>query len=290
MVQLSSEQRQLVDKLLDQATGSTETGGFQVALFQLLIPNRLKEPLAGSTRLRLLVDEHAARYPWELLSEPSQAPGESSFALRSGLIRSISFREFRAVPAAATSSHSALVVGDPTVTSYPSLLGASAESHAVLEVLVNHGLTVRSLIGGSAIEVISALFDQPYKIVHIAARASYVSGRPGLVIGDDIWLTPLEFAQMQFLPELVFINFGHVGHIDDETQPRSLGPLAAAFAAALIREGVSALIVSGSVVDDAACVTFTTAFYSALLVGEPFGVSVQRARLLTHELHPNATT
>jgi hypothetical protein len=186
-----------------------------------------------------------------------------------------------------------LVVGDPVVNEYSALPGAREEAHAVSNVLGEQGLTVRTLIGADAIEVVSALFAGPYRIVHIAARASYIrGGGPGLVIGDNIWLSPAEFAQMRVLPDLVFINFGHLGHIEpgDETQGRSLGPLAAAFAAGLIREGVRALIVSGWVVDDAACVTFTTALYRALVVGEAFGASVQKARLLTHESHASVTT
>lgn len=130
-VQLSLDQRELIDKLLDQATASTVTGDFHRALFELLIPKRLKEPLTRSTRLWLLVDEHAARYPWELLSEPSQTPAAPNFALRSGLIRCLSIREFRTGAADGTSPPSALVVGDPLLTTHPALHGADLESRAV---------------------------------------------------------------------------------------------------------------------------------------------------------------
>lgn len=293
-VQLGAERRELLDKLLDQATSSSVTGEFQVALFELLIPNHLKEPLARSTRLRLLVDEHTARYPWELLSEPSQTPAEPNFALRSGLIRCLSLRKFRAVAPGAASPPSALVVGDPGVNGHPTLPGAKVESHAVSETLRNQAFNVRTLTGASAIEIVSALFAEPYKIVHLAARASYVRERPGLVIGDGLLLTPREFACLKILPNLVFINCGHLDPIEKdpsgETHDLSIGELAAAFAADFIRVGVPLLIVSGSVVDDAASVTFTTALYRAILLGETFGASVQEARRLTHESHIGVTT
>ena len=293
-VELSADQRELIDRLSNQATNSFMSGDFQVALFELLIPNRLKEPLTRSTHLRLLVDEQTARYPWELLAEPSQTPGTPNFALRSGLIRSLSMRYLRPRPVEGTSSLSALVIGDPMLHTYPGLPGAEFESVKVSNVLRSQWKKVRTLTGATALGILGALFAEPYKIVHIAARASNVRGHPGLLIGDDIRLTPAEFGQMSVLPDLVFINCGHVGPLGpyppDEPHGGSLGPFAAAYAVGLISIGVRALIVSGAVVEDASCITFTTALYRALLQGETFGASVQNARLLTHETAVSATT
>lgn len=293
-VELNAKTRNLVEHFLDQVENSLMSSDVLATLFELLIPNRIRTSLAKSTRLRLLVDENTARYPWELLCDPSQAPTEPNFALRSGLIRCFSFREVQAVATKEIPPPSALVVGDPMITGFPALPGAHAESQAVSRIFKDQDFEVRLLIGASALEILNALFSYPYRFVHIAARASYAHGRVGLVLSDGILLTPMELEMMEILPDLVFINFGHLDSVQtnfsDETESRSLGLIAAALAAGFIRQGVRALIVSGSAVEDAACVTFVSTLYRALLAGETFGVAIHKARLLTHESHIGVTT
>lgn len=201
-VQLSAEQRGLVEKLLDQATSSYLTRDFHLALFSLVIPSHLKEALAQSTRLQLLVDEHAARYTWELLFEPSPARAEPGVALTPGLIRSLSVSWRRAIAPEATGPPSALIVADPMIDGLAGRPGARAESQAVADVLNQHGFQVRILAGASALEIVSALYHEPYRVVHIAAPAREVGGVPGLVIGKNFILGPVEFEMLRVLPDL----------------------------------------------------------------------------------------
>jgi CHAT domain-containing protein len=294
-IQLTATKRQFVDKLLDRGSESSQAGDFQVALFESLIPNRIKGPLLQSSRLCVVVDENTAAYPWELLSEPSHDPTVPNFAVKSSLIRRFSTSTFRAAAIEKAKTLTALIVGDPSLTSHASLPGANYEALAISKLLGQHHGVERVRIltgtdsGAASVEIINALFAERYGIVHVAARGGFEHGRPGLLIGDNTWLTPGEFEQMPVLPNLVFINFGHLGRID-EPGLGWLGPLAAAYAAGLIRTGVPAVVVSGWVVDGAASITFGTQLYSAMLAGEPFAAAVRRARTQTYESHPGVNT
>ncbi|MEJ2541795.1 MAG: hypothetical protein P8188_17825, partial [Gemmatimonadota bacterium] len=60
--------RHLVDRLLDEATTSTRTDPeLGETLFEILVPNEVKDQAPEKRDLLLLVDEGAARSPWELL-------------------------------------------------------------------------------------------------------------------------------------------------------------------------------------------------------------------------------
>ena len=91
-----------------------------------------------------------------------------------------------------------------------------------------------------------------------------------MVIGDGIYLTPAEIRQMRQVPELVFINCCHLGHIEatdggtsKERQDQNL--IAANVATEFIRMGVHAVVAAGWAVDDGAALTFATAFYDRML-------------------------
>ena len=70
-VRLQRTQRALVDSFIERAIGQT-TDNQAVAgpLFELLLPNELKDQAPDSGNLVLLVDEEAARYPWSSFAIP----------------------------------------------------------------------------------------------------------------------------------------------------------------------------------------------------------------------------
>lgn len=308
---LEPTQKQLIERFVREAISSPRpdptTAG---TLFELLVPNALKEYAPDQNDLVLVVDEASARYPWELMADRRSGEG-MPIAVRTGLLRSLSVDTFRARPNAVLGNH-ALVVGDPP-SELPELPGAQQEAEAVASLMAREGLSVNKLMRPSAQAVVGQLFARDYKILHFAAHgvhdqevvvreARHAEDKPvtkrvsGMVIGfDGVLLTPAEVEKMRAVPELVFINCCHLGRTvtndkEEEEQRRRRHRLAANIAAQFIRMGVRAVVAAGWAVDDAAAVTFATTFYQELLSGRPFGDTVKAARERTYNEHMNVNT
>jgi hypothetical protein len=320
-VRLLGTQRALVDQFVTEAIGTTrDNRRISRTLFELLLPNELKEAAPDQDNMVLVLDESAARYPWELLEDPSGSRGEP-LVIRHGILRQLETREFRESPQG-TTELSALVIGDP-VSSLVPLPGAQREAETVARTLQAEGkLRVEKRIRPVAQEVIEALYLRPYRVVHLAGHGIYRFPRAGLpgvsapapvpgatgskeqetqpqtvtgmVIGDGMFLTPVEVRQMRSVPDLVFINCCHLGYIEaggrGDSGLREYNVFAANVATEYIGMGVRAVIAAGWAVDDAAAMTFATAFYNHMLAGVPFGESVKRARRETYDLHTSTNT
>lgn len=286
------------DGVLRRAEGYTRVDSqpdFFKLLFKLLVPDSVREGLRGSTRLCLRLDADAAHYPWELLIDP--ADDAPPLSVRTAMIRLPPPEAFRSIKHNRLNELTALVIGQPAVVGVPALPGALDEADRVSDLLrEKRGAHVRASVGEGALAVMSALFEMDYRIMHIAGHGTYAPGRPeqsGLILGDGLVLTPTELNNLGSVPDLMFINFGHLSHLDSAERAsettNSLGLLAASFAEALMSMGVPAVVISGWPVDDEASLTFTVEFYRALLAGKPFAESVRRARALTYEAHPGST-
>jgi CHAT domain-containing protein/pimeloyl-ACP methyl ester carboxylesterase len=312
-------QRQLIDGFVRDAIATAEPDpGTASTLFELLVPNTLKEYAPDQNDLVLIVDEASARYPWELMADRRTASAEP-IAVRAGLVRSLSVETFRERPQAVIGNH-ALVVGDPP-SELTELPGAQEEAQAVADMLGREGFSVTPLIRPAPRTVVTQLFARDYKILHFAAHgvhdweATIREARPGetkplkqrlsgMVIGPGFTvLTPAEVQQMRAVPELVFINCCHLGRTDVDVEDGDQSPLrieaeqrrlrhrlAANLAAEFIRMGVRAVIAAGWAVDDSAAITFATTFYRGMLAGRPFGEAVKQARSTTYREHPAVNT
>jgi hypothetical protein len=314
-VTLLPTQRAIVDQFV---RGALETvrhdAGVGRTLFDLLLPNELKESAPDEDNLILMLDEESARYPWELLEDSADRAGRP-FVIDRGLLRQLESTRFRAV-VRSTAQLSALVIGDP-VSPFVELKGAQAEATAVSNVLVPRFATVTTLVRSTGQEVVTALFERPFKVLHLAAHGVYRYAPPrtgqcaacghsleeaqpasngpedtvtGMVIGDGVFLTPGEVAQMRNVPDLVFINCCHLGQVEAgrehaTPQERAFPQLAANVATEFIRMGVRAVVAAGWAVEDSAAVTFATTFYEEMLNGEPFGEAVKAARAATYRRH-----
>ena len=331
-------QRKLVDQFVRNSIRETRTDPeLPRTLFELLLPNEIKEQAPDRSNLVLVLDEESARYPWELLENRWDGSG-LPLALNRGLLRQLEVPLFRENPIRSL-GRAALVVGDPMLDEkgpLKPLPGARAEAEAVADVLERSGrFEVTRRIQSSAGEIVRGLFAQSFRVIHLAGHGVYewkppvkqpdcdACGQPlpegqggrrkevsqpvtGMVLGNDVFLTPGEVEQMRRVPELVFINCCHLGYTEDrerrareeaaEGKPRTPAPLndyhlfAANVSTQFIRQGVRAVIAAGWAVDDAAGKTFATAFYDAMLRGEPFGDAVRWARELTGKRHPYANT
>lgn len=309
---------QQIDALTGEATSAyRHRDGIAKALFELMIPNDLKENLPTLDRVRLIVDTRTACYPWEIIlsgggagalrdREGARAASDGRTGL--GLIRQFSTDDFRSRPRQ-TENRTALVIGDPlTGGGLVQLPGAHREAGRVRELLRQASYRLADGEPRSALEILIALYAAPYQILHFAghgvtdglawlarhdpaqgAAPSSTAGAPAvysaMVIGEHQILSHMNVEQMSSVPELVFINCCHLGAINHRASS-----MAADFGAKFIKIGVRALVAAGWPVDDDAAELFATRFYQALLHGESFGDAVRDARQLTKAQYPDSST
>jgi CHAT domain/Lecithin:cholesterol acyltransferase len=305
-VRLLTTQRTLVDGFIRQAIQTTQHEE-QLArtLFELLLPNEFKDASLDEDNVVLMVDDESAAYPWELLEDPLEGrrpDDRQPFSCRRGVLRQLESLEFRENVQPSTSME-ALVVGDP-VSPFVELKGAQQEARAVARALdVSGQFRVTHLDRPNGTQVLNALFDRPYRVLHLAGHGVYQYAPvpdakdrvTGMVIGDGMFLTPHEVAQMRRVPELVFINCCHLGRIAGEAPERTnlrsdYNHLAANVAQEFIRMGVRAVIAAGWAVDDEAATAFAQSIYSDMLGGITFGQATRAARKGVYERYPTVNT
>ena len=294
-------QLQLAESFIAQAsqsaTYSSEAGK---TLFEMLLPNRLKDLAPHQGNLLLLVDEVSARYPWEML-EDRWDENASPPAIKAGIVRQLKTQEFRLRPAH-TVSKTAFIVGTPNLdgwTSFSDLPGAKKEAQLVVGLLKSRGFDVKDCIGEEAENIIEGLHTKQWRILHLAGHGVHefpveiknpsnvgpgrdcdarktVQRMSGMVIGKNTFLTPGDVEQMRWTPELVFINCCHLAATT--TEPRRFNELAANLGVQFIRMGVKAVVAAGWAVNDGAALSFAQSFYNHMLAGETFGEAVRAAR------------
>lgn len=283
-------QRQAVDGLIRSATHSTaDQPGLSRALFELLLPNGLKEVLPDNSGLLLAVDAQAAVYPWELMRD-APAGLMAPLATRIGMVRQLASAHGRDRVATVKGTR-ALVVGD-TQSGLAELTGAQREAAAVAQLLRGQAFDVTLLERPEGQKVWVSLFDEHYRIIHLAAHGTVSldgKGYTGLVLGPDTYLTTAQISQLRHVPELVFINCCHLGSMAADAQPR-WGELAANLATQFIEMGCKAVLAAGWAVDDGAAEIFAATFYRAMLGGAKFGNAVCAARSEAWQRYPASNT
>jgi pimeloyl-ACP methyl ester carboxylesterase len=317
---LVTGQLRLAEDLIRQTIADTcRDAKVTHALFEMLIPNRLKELAPHQYDLVLVVDEVSGSYPWELLEDRWNSGGRPP-AVSAGMLRQLKTGEYRERPVT-TLEDTAYVVGDPVVTGeaarmFPSLDGARKEAMVVADFLRQNGFTVTRQIRAESRTILAGIHGNGYRVLHLAGHGVHevdlpVSNTPsvceaceqprppqtkkisGMVIGDNVYLTPGDVEQMRWVPELVFINCCHLGSLGQgvvSDRPRFFNRLAANLAAQFIRMGVKAVVAAGWAVDDAAAETFATSFYRHLLASDKFGDAVRAAREETFDRHGSTNT
>lgn len=287
------------DQNRDQQIGRT--------LFNLLIPVELEAYLAGSGEMQIELDPQTAKIPWELLDTKSESDTDPPWAIRVKLLRKLRIKDFRERVTDTDAEASALVIGEPQCPpEYPRLYGARTEALAVRSCLTGVGGLDKNLVtslisedpsqaGSNARTVVNALFEQPWRIVHIAGHGKLGErGTPGgVVLSNGTFLGPDEIRNMRTVPELVFVNCCHLGSADSDQLLKTSydrAEFASGVAGALIEIGVRCVIAAGWAVDDEAATTFAEEFYGSLLRGNRFIVAVGEARTAARERSPQANT
>lgn len=289
------QQRALVDGMIARATGSAvDNAGLSRTLFELLIPNRLKDAARDERGLVLTLDKAAAAYPWELMRaapDKSQPP----LATEVGLVRQLATASFRP-HIRSTREKTALVVSDPK-SGFSPLPAARAEAESVRGCMVRAGYDVRLVQEGEALDILVNLFDGSFRVMHFAGHGvvdHQVAGQgqpervSGMVIGPASFLTSAEVTKLRVVPELVFINCCHLGNMraDAATTWQGRPALAAGLATAFIEMGAKAVVAAGWAVDDEAARTFAETFYEQMLTkGVSFGEALRAARKAARDEH-----
>jgi hypothetical protein len=294
-----------VSKLMLERSRDPEVAG---TLYELLIPNRLKDMAPLRRDQVLVLDEAAAAYPWELIHDRLRGDAEP-LAVRAGLVRQLTRAEFRELPRPSLGDQ-ALVVGDTQCPpSYPDLPGARREAQVVEGLLsAELGSQVKTLIKCSAFDFVQELFARPYRILHLAGHGVYHwnpdTDAPcgtedgdckcinGMVLGDRVFMTPATVEQLRFVPDLVFLNCCYLGRTESGRTPewRDRPRLAANLASQFIRIGSRAVIAAGWVLNDTAGRIFAEEFYTRMLDGDPFGRAVHSARARVYRQFPSLNT
>jgi hypothetical protein len=305
---LVSGQIRLAEDFIATACGTTaNTREISRTLFEMLMPNGLKELAPAQHDMVYLVDERSAAFPWELM-ENRWGTNTRPLAVAAGMLRQLKTQEFRPAPAY-TFERSAYIVGNPQLPAagrsplrFADLPGAEKEAQQVGEILAESGFRTTVKLRDTAENILMGLHADAYQILHLAghgvhdvevqpepgARAERVSG---MVIGEDVYLTPGDIRQMRWVPELVFINCCHLGRTDGpaESSPH-YNLLAASVAVEFIKMGVKAVIAAGWAVDDAAGRQFAVSFYRHMLAGAGFGHAVRAAREEVYTRFPQVNT
>jgi len=303
-VRAQHPQSQLLRELVATASNDKNPGQpIGRTLFNLLIPVELEAYLAGSGEMQIDLDSTTAGIPWELLDTNSVDQNNVPWSIRVRLLRRLRIQQFRERVIDADADASALVIGEPECpANFPRLYGARAEAIAVRGCLASalEESMVMALIsadvsevGANARAVINALFEKPWRIVHISGHGMPMGdGTPGgVVLSNGTFLGPAEIRSMRTVPELVFINCCHLASVDaGHVLNYDRAGFASGVAGALIEIGVRCVVAAGWAVDDDAAKVFAEAFYASLLRGNRFIVAVGEARTAAYSRSPELNT
>jgi len=299
-------QRSNLDRLIARAVQNPNWDqGLASAMFELMIPNRIKGSFKDMQGVLFIVDEEAARYPWELLYDRGSGK-DLPLVVQIGMIRQFSTSSFqeRVID---VRNKDVMVIGNPanTPANFSNLPGAEQEATLVASKLEENGFQVQRAIHSDSSYIMDHLFSKDYRVLHLAGHGVFEyefkesdDAKPeaftGMVLGDGVFLTANEIRQKTHIPELVFINCCHLGKFasqrrEDSSHTYAYNDFAASLSKELIEMGVKAVVAAGWAVDDAAALTFAEVFYDHLLKGDRFGAAVKAARVETHRLHKDRT-
>ena len=130
---LQATQRALVERLVDNTIHEPNADlDLPATLYELLLPNALKEQPLEASNLLLVVDAQAAQVPWEMMAErrlgAANVAGDPllPLAVRVGMVRQLETGCFRA-QVHAPHTKNALVIGEPLLEdpAYPALPGGA---------------------------------------------------------------------------------------------------------------------------------------------------------------------
>ena len=284
-------QRALIQQLLATATGKPENDvELSAALYQLVVPPQVKDRLSRGGDLLFMVDRAGAVYPYELMAERT-SEGPRPLASSRGILRQFETEQYRVLPEMARANQ-IFIVGNPKTILWDDLPGALSEADEVEKVARTHDLEIVRAPREDGERTIVQLMTRECRILHFAAHGQFDPDpmKSGVVVGDRLFITPAEVAQLTLVPELVFLNCCYLGTMGEARAATPDPRLAASLAEGFIQAGVRAVIAAGWAVADEAGLTFARTFYASFLGGATFGDAVKTARDATRRGHPEVNT
>lgn len=279
----------LLERAITDARWSLELA---VTMFELLVPNELKNQSLAGRDIVLLLDRATAAYPWELMQDRLLAAQEP-MAVQAGVIRQLQTRNFR-VGVVSTRERRALIIGDPP-SDLPALDGAKREAELVQSLLQSR-YEAEARIRSSADDCVSTLVTRDFQILHFAGHGIYdPTSDPndcGMVLGKTARLTPSLVDKMRLVPDLVFLNCCHLGRVEELPDECTYGrnEIAANLATQFIQMGAKAVVAAGWAVNDQCALRFADRFYQEMLKGACFGDAVRLARREAYDYSPGMNT
>ena len=306
----------IIQHFIDKISGDDKwTPQLAKTVFELLVPNDFKDAVRNQYNILWKLDKYSAAFPWELLQD--SATQSKPLCVSSGMIRQLATADYR-TQIKRSYANNALVIGDPDTEGYaPQLPGAADEARKVADIISSNDFAVTQVIKKGFADNLQALFQDEYKMIHLAGHGFFKSGREdekkkkkdntdndnneeatdampeaGMVIGKGIFLTTKEINQMSQVPEFVFINCCFLGKTDGlaEAITQQHYKLAANLGVQLIDMGVKAIIAAGWAVDDNSALLFSETFYKEMFAGASFADAVQKARSECFDKYPNNNT
>ncbi|MBK7565727.1 MAG: CHAT domain-containing protein [Propionivibrio sp.] len=272
-------------------------------LFQLMVPLDYKAVAREQSRLLMVLDGYTANLPWELL----QSEGEP-LVLRMPMVRQLTTLHYRPTVRTANANTACIIVAPSTYgfdkrfggshAQLAELPAATREGRAISESLRCAGWSDSNIVVSpadkDALDILATLYDRPYRILMIGAHGIFeargLDGRSytGVVLSDGLLLTAVEVAQMEVVPEIVFLSCCHLGSVNNpHSQPNKL---AYSLSRKLIEMGVRCVVAAGWAVNDDAACTFASTFFDELTGGETFGEAIFAARKAAFNQHPGSNT
>ncbi len=291
----------IIQHFIDKISGDDQwSPQLAKTVFELLVPNDFKDAVRNQYNILWKLDKYSAAFPWELLQDT--ATQTKPLCVNAGMIRQLATADYR-TQIKRSYANNALVIGDPDLEGFVHQLpGAAEEAKKAAEIISNNEYKVNCKIKKTFEENLQALFENEYKIIHLAGHGFFETKKEekndllpeggGMVIGNGIFLTPREINQMSLVPEFVFINCCFLGKVNgvEETLSQQRYKLAANLGVQLIEMGVKAVIAAGWAVNDDAALLFSEVFYKEMFAGAAFGEAVQAARSQCFNKFPNTNT
>lgn len=297
----------IIQHFIDEISGNNKwTPELAKTVFELLVPNDFKDAVRNQYNILWKLDKYAAAFPWELLQD--SATQSKPLCVNAGMIRQLATADYR-TQIKRSYANNALVIGDPDLEGFVHQLpGAAAEAKKVAAIIGENTFAVTSKINRKFAENLQAVFQDEYKIIHLAGHGFFkpetgeetsdkketvfITENAGMVIGKGVFLTTKEINQMSQVPEFVFVNCCFLGKVDGATEAifQQHYKLAANLGVQLIDMGVKAVIAAGWAVDDNAALQFSETFYREMFEGANFSDAVQKARSACFEKYPDNNT
>jgi len=271
-------------------------------IFELLVPNDFKDAVRNQYNIVWNLDKYSAAFPWELLQDSSTQ--SKPLCVNAGMIRQLATADYR-TQIKRSYANNALVIGDPALEGFVQQLpGAVEEAKKVSDIIRNNGFNVTTKINKDFAENLQAIFEEEYKMIHLAGHGFFEDEKDdlickdvtpatgGMVIGNGIFLTTKEINQMSQVPEFVFVNCCYLGKVDGDAEAKAQlhYKLAANLGVQLIEMGVKAVIAAGWAVDDNAALLFAETYYKEMFNGANFSDAIQKARSECFEKYPDNNT